>query len=46
MQINNIHTFVNEWNFDEMSFMVDLRIDKTFLHLVRSAALYNLFALS
>ena len=27
MQINKPHTFVNEWNFNKMSFMVDLRID-------------------
>ena len=27
MQINKLDTFVNEWNFDKMSFMVDLRID-------------------
>ena len=27
MQINRLNTFVNEWNFDKMSFMVDLRID-------------------
>ena len=27
MYINKLHTFVNEWNFDKMSFMVDLRID-------------------
>ena len=25
--MNKLHTFVNEWNFDKMSFMVDLRID-------------------
>ena len=28
MQIDKLHTFVNEWNLDEISFMVDLRIDK------------------
>ena len=49
--MNKLHTFVNEWNFDKMSFMVDLRIDirtKEMLkkNLVISAALYNLFALS
>ena len=27
MQIDQLHTFVNEWNFDKMLFMVDLRID-------------------
>ena len=27
MYITKLHTFVNEWNFDFMSFMVDLRID-------------------
>ena len=27
MQIDKLHTFVNEWNFDKMSFIVDLRID-------------------
>ena len=27
MQIDKPHTFVNEWNFDKVSFMVDLRID-------------------
>ena len=27
MQIDKLHTFVDEWNFDKMSFMVDLRID-------------------
>ena len=28
MLINKFNTFVNEWNFDKMLFMVDLRIDK------------------
>ena len=27
MKINKLLTFVNVWNFDKMSFMVDLRID-------------------
>ena len=27
MQTNNFHTFVNEWKFDQMACMVDLRID-------------------
>ena len=27
MYINKLNTFVNGWNFDKMSFMVDLRID-------------------
>ena len=27
MSINKLHTFVNEWNYDKMSFMVDPRID-------------------
>ena len=27
MKINKLNTFVNKWNFDKMSFMVDLRID-------------------
>ena len=27
MLINKLNTFVNEWNFDKMSLMVDLRID-------------------
>ena len=27
MQIDKLHTFVNEWNFDKMVFMVDLNID-------------------
>ena len=27
MQIEKLHTFVNEGNLDEISFMVDLRID-------------------
>ena len=25
--MNKLHIFVNEWNFDKISFMVDLRID-------------------
>ena len=27
LHINKLHTSVNEWNFDRVSFMVDLRID-------------------
>ena len=27
MQLDKFHTFVNEWNFDKMAFMVDLRIE-------------------
>ena len=27
MLINKLHTFVNEWKFDKMLIMVDLRID-------------------
>ena len=27
MSINKLHTFVNEWNYDKMSFTVDPRID-------------------
>ena len=49
---NKLNTFVNEWNFDKMPFMIDLRIDirtKEMLNItpsIRSAALYNLLALS
>ena len=34
MQINKLNTFVNEWNFDKMSFMVDLRIDNRTLFIL------------
>ena len=27
MSINKLNTFANEWNFDQMLFMVDLRIN-------------------
>ena len=27
MYINELHIFVNEWNIDKMSFIIDLRID-------------------
>ena len=28
MQNDKLYTCVHEWNFDKMSFMVDLKIDK------------------
>ena len=50
MWINKLQPFVNEWNFDRMSFMVDLKIDtrtKEMLNVTpcKRTALY-LFALS
>ena len=34
MLINKLNTFVNERNFDKMSFMVDLRIDIEMLNIL------------